>query len=45
MKLEGLIRREGQESDRIEEETEREAHDEVINEDRERGSQRTKQQG
>jgi len=44
-KLERVIKREAEESDRIEGQTEREADEEVINEDRERGSQRTKQLG
>ena len=43
MKLERVIKREAEESDRIEGQTEREAHEEVIDEDRDGGSQRTKQ--
>jgi len=35
-----LIKREAEESDKIERRTEREAHEEVVNEDRERGSAR-----
>jgi len=38
MKLERVRRREAEESDRKEGQTEREAHEEAVNEDRERGS-------
>jgi len=43
MKLERVIKRAAQESDSVEGHKEKEAHEEVTNEDRERGSQRTKQ--
>ena len=40
-----MIKEEAEESDTIDGQTEREAHEEVINEDRERESQKTKQLG